>query len=113
MHLALDIDDTVTAAPAMFSSMARAVKAGGGTVTILHGVKAPTVGQSDRDQAQNTLTGSGFTGPVDRLVCVPKPIALNKAMWAKQNGVDLLIDDEKKNVAKTAKVGVPAARFKQ
>lgn len=112
MHLALDIDKTITAAPGMFADMARAVRANGGKVTVLHGVKANKVRPADLQAAKAALLTCGFTSDLyDALQCVPQPVARNKAAWSAENGVDLLIDNRKKNIGRAARKGVRAAHF--
>lgn len=112
MHLALDIDNTITAAPKMFADLAQSVKDNGGTVTIIHGVKATEVTPDDEQEAKTLLAANGFSDDAyDTLAVVPNPISTNKAMYAKQHGVDLFIDNRKKNVKRAASIGVPSAHF--
>jgi hypothetical protein len=88
MHLALDLDDTITAWPAAFKLFAQAVRSAGGTVTII------TL-RREREAAIADLARHEV--PYDRLETPPEDRTRNVFEWKAERcrdlAVDVLIDD--------------------
>ena len=88
MHLALDLDDTITAWPDAFRLFAQAVRSAGGTVTII------TL-RRDREPAIADL--AHYEIPYDRLETLPQERTRGVFEWkaevCSELSVDVLIDD--------------------
>lgn len=110
-RLGLDLDSTITAAPAQLATLAKAVKDGGGSVYIIHGAADGLSAKQNKALAAAKLTVAGFDGLYDDIDTVPKPYAKNKAAAARKRRLDLFVDNRKKNAKKVAKAGIPAAHF--
>ena len=95
----------------MFAALAKAVKDAGGSVVIVHGACKDMTPAEDLAQAKAKLSAAGFDGLYDDLVVADRPRASSKAMYCRQAGVDLFIDNRKKNAKRVSEAGIPAARF--
>lgn len=109
MKLGLDLDSTITAAPGAFSALARSVKESGGTVHIIHGADKP--GPTDQAVAKARLAQCGMDGLYDSLDIASKPIAKSKAAIAGRLGLDMFIDNRKKNAKRVGQAGIASAHF--
>lgn len=101
MNIALDVDGTVDAFPAVFDSLAAALEAAGHKVYVITGVEADTVTQADVEAKQGYLKSLGFTAYTAIYVC-PTPHDTHKADLVKQLDIALLIDNSKANVKAVA-----------
>jgi hypothetical protein len=88
MHLALDLDDTITTWPDAFRLFAQAVRSAGGTVTII------TL-RREREPAISDL--ARYEIPYDRLETLPQDRTIDVFEWKAERcselAVDVLIDD--------------------
>lgn len=109
--LGLDLDNTITAAPNLFKSLAQMVKDGGGEVHVVHGASKDGSPEDDTTEVRNQLSTLGFDGLYDTIYVAPRPRSQSKAAYAKDQGLDLLVDNRLKNAMKTAEAGTPAAHF--
>jgi predicted ABC-type transport system involved in lysophospholipase L1 biosynthesis ATPase subunit len=101
MHLALDLDGTISAAPSIFAAMGASLIDNGHTVTVLTGAlhdfpdSAKTV-----DGRLNQLRNLGLQPQLhftDVHICIGVSggeVAQLKRAYCKETNVDLLIDDE-------------------
>lgn len=96
MHLAIDLDRTITAAPKLFAKLLAALHEAGEEVTVLTG------GDPDKDgeAKEQLLTEAGCAGLYDKLKIVAKDgpgLPENKAVWCKKHDVDVFIDNDLAN----------------
>jgi hypothetical protein len=95
---ALDVDGTINAAPAMFATLMRSLKAGGAQVTVLTANK----------DAGKILASLGMADCYDAIVHVDgeglDEIAEAKRSYCQSAGVDLCVDDTSQNVVAVSQV---------
>jgi uncharacterized HAD superfamily protein len=109
LRFGIDLDHTITAAPALFAWLAQAIQAAGGEVHILTGDKG-VASPSDADYAQkaSVLTALGIS--YDALYVAPHPIAAHKAEYCKTVGINWFVDDRYRNVIEVSQI-CPTALF--
>lgn len=98
MLVASDLDGTIDAAPDVFAPLFAAIRQAGHQLAILTGVKgAATITPADVQAKQQRLAGYGIA--YDQLAVFPDDGQLPqlKAQWCQQNGVALLIDNDRGN----------------
>lgn len=99
MLVALDLDGTIDADPAVFGSLMQALHAAGHRVVILTGGSAKKVGKDEVQAKCGYLNELGVGHCWDEIVVFGDPPHEAKAAWCAKHAVDLLID----NSTKTAK----------
>ena len=99
---AFDIDNTISASPALFSWLTDAIQKAGGEVHIVTSVHADEA--TDVDYATRKAQLKSFDISYDDLYIAPVPIAKNKRRYAKTVGIDLFFDDRFANVLEISKV---------
>lgn len=95
MHIAIDCDQTITAAPELFGVVMTALRDAGVRVTVL-------TANDDPGAPANLLESHGLQDCYDALVVVTNDDderAAAKARYCDEAGVDLLIDDNPENCA--------------
>lgn len=110
MMVCVDLDDTIDSFPAEMRAIMTSLTACGHTVWVVTGTENPDPTETDCKEKQFLLTQLGFTrttpavhgqpgvsGQYDNIVVLPPPHPENKAQWLKDNGADLLIDNDKAN----------------
>lgn len=109
-HCAIDIDGTAAAAPQQIQELASALMAAAHRVTIITGIADDIVTQEDFDEKSQYLCALGMAESYNDMVVISNNVkgglAKAKAMWCKNHGVDILIDNNKEN-AKAAISYVP------
>jgi len=94
LHVAVDLDGTITAAPKKFAKLLADLHDGGEKVTVLTGGNPDT----DVDAKKELLEECGCDGAYDDLVIVDQgQVAENKAEWCKENDVDVFVDNNLAN----------------
>lgn len=122
MHVAVDLDGTIDAAPAVFQSLLAGLKAAGHVITVLTGASdKDTTGVNVKEIAANKkqyLDKLGLGEAYSQLVVLPQGKDVKatkagdldlhdlKADWLKSNNVDLFIDNDKGNARAAVKAGV-------
>ena len=110
MRIAVDIDGTIDAAPAECRTIMSSLKAAGNRVVVLSGTPFPTASQASWDEKRDYLVSLGCGACWDELVLVPHEpgeLADSKAKYCKDNGIDILIDNDKSNARAATGAGVP------
>jgi hypothetical protein len=95
--LAIDIDGTADCDPPVFLSLMQALRCAGHRVVILTGCSNSEVVPQDIIDKETYLTALGLGEAYDQLVVFADPPAEPKAEWIKNNGADMLIDNNRKN----------------
>ena len=98
--IAIDYDKTWSAAPELFTALARALRK----------AKAKVVVLSANEDAEADMKAQGIGDAYDSIVVVAEPSGPAKAKWLKENNADLLIDNKHANVEAAMKV-TNAAEF--
>ena len=110
MKIALDLDNTIDAAPIQYASMMSAWKAAGHSVVVLTGTSGEpaslAVWQAKADYLQSLGCGACWTD-LTVIASVDGDTADYKAEWCKENSVDVLIDNTKDNAKAAVSAGVP------
>lgn len=103
---AVDIDGTITADPALFAWLFRAIRQAGGTVAILTGAHGQTTVTPQDVQAKQSLLDQLGIGDYAQLVVFPDPedgsIATAKSAWCEAHGAMVLIDNRKSTATSAA-----------
>ena len=95
--VAVDCDGTADAAPTIFLSLMQALRAAGHRVVVITGDSATIVTQQSLEDKATYLQGLGLGDAYDELVVIADPPHEAKAQWLKDNGADLLIDNDRQN----------------
>jgi hypothetical protein len=107
VRVGLDIDGVISACPALFSFLSKAIQAAGGEVFVVTGCHTqPTEMLTETRKAQL----AGWNIAYDVLYLAPRPIAANKAKYAKQVCLDFFIDNRGLNIMEVGAV-CPVALF--
>lgn len=101
--IAVDINGTIDAAPAVFESLLSALRAAGHQVVILTGCSAPKPTKQDVAEKAQLLESLGCGACYDKLVVFGDPPHKGKAKWCKKHNVDCLIDNSVKNAQLASK----------
>jgi HK97 family phage prohead protease len=112
VKIAIDIDGTIDAAPRPLQSVMSALKANGHTVVVLTGTQNGDPTPEDFEQKANYLNSLGCgSACYDQLEILNgtkhQDLAELKGKWCKDNGVDILIDNDKDNAKAASADGVP------
>jgi hypothetical protein len=110
MKIALDLDNTIDAAPKQMQSLMSALKSTGHDVTVLTGSSSEPMTEQDWQDKANYLNGLGCGACWDSLVVLSHAngdTADLKAKWCKDNSVDILIDNSKDNAKAATAAGIP------
>ena len=110
MRIAVDIDGTIDANPDEMRSIMGSLMAAGHHVIVLTGTSDRVATQVDWDDKFDYLRSLGCGAVWDQLVVVPHgkgEVADVKAQWCKDNGVDVMIDNDKGNAKAAIDAGVP------
>jgi|SRR5208282_1543989 len=102
MLTAWDIDGTIDAEPSLMQSLMSAVKAAGHQVVVLTGCGQEKPEASDIKAKGEYLQSLGCAHCYDQLVVLGEPAAENKALWLKNSGADLLVDNALANAKAAA-----------
>jgi hypothetical protein len=94
---AFDVDGTIDADPPLFLSLMQALRAAGHSVVVLTGAGTDKVAPDDIAQKKEYLQSLGCADAYDKLVVFAAPPAEAKAAWIKNNGVDVLFDNNRGN----------------
>lgn len=123
MHIAVDLDGTLDAAPVQFQGLLSALKAAGHTVTVLTGavvVAGKPVPQDVISAKKSQLNQIGMSEVYNQLVVLPQnpknakvgkskdgDLDLHdaKAEWLQNNHVDIFIDNNVGNAKAATKAG--------
>ena len=110
MKVAVDLDNTIDAAPKQLQSLMSGLLAAGHLVVVLTGTAedAPSqeVWQAKADYL-NTLGCGSCWSSMTVVASADGSGAEAKAKWCDENGVDILIDNSKDNAKAATKAGVP------
>lgn len=110
MKIVVDIDGTIDANPDEMRSIMGSLMQAGHYVVVLTGTQQDPVTQTEWDSKCNYLISMGCGAVWDELVVVPHvsgELADVKAQWCRDNGVDVMIDNDKTNAKAATKAGVP------
>ena len=110
MKIAADIDGTIDANPDEMRSVLSALMQAGHYVVILTGTSEPPATKDDWDNKAAYLRSVGCGACYDELVVVAHKkgeLGDVKAQWCVDNGVDVLIDNDKGNAKAATKLGIP------
>ena len=110
MKIAVDVDGTIDANPDEMRSIMGSLMQAGHTVVVLTGTATTTATKKDWDQKVAYLRSVGCGAVWDQLVVLAHDkgeLADVKAAWCADNGVDVLIDNNKDNAKTATKTGIP------
>jgi hypothetical protein len=111
MLVAIDLDGTITAAPAQARQLLLDVMAGGGHVTVLTGIddgSSPNQAGWDAKAAKLSAIGCADCWHDMVLIGAQEPeLAAAKADWCRSHGVSVFVDNTKANTKAAAAAGVP------
>ena len=100
MRIGIDVDGVISAEPKLFAFLSKAIRKAGGEVFILTGAS----------QVDNKQRLDDWDIKYDALYVAPRPIAKNKAQYAKNAKLDFFIDNRGLNVLEVGAV-CPVALF--
>ena len=107
-HIACDVDGTADAAPHQIQELLQSLRAAGHRVSILTGTGDDEVTQDIFTAKANYLNSLGCGSCWDDMtVLSDKDIPGTKATWCADNGVDIMIDNDKDNAKAIAAAGIP------
>lgn len=96
MLVAVDIDGTIDADPAVMLSLMQALRAAGHMVVVVTGSSETTVTPNEVAKKKQYLQSLGVGKAYDQLVVFPdSDIANAKVKWLTDNKADVLIDNKK------------------
>jgi hypothetical protein len=110
VKIAVDIDGTIDSNPDQMRSIMSAMQQAGHHVVVLTGTSEPPATKADWDTKATYLRSLGCGSCWDQLVVIAHEtgnLAAAKADWCVDNGVDLLIDNNKENAKQATKAGIP------
>ena len=102
MHVVVDLDGTIDAAPNQMQELLTALKAAGHRITVLTGSSDPNVGPQDFAEKSQYLASLGCGNCWDDMTVLgaqDDELSQAKADYCKSNGVDIVIDNDKTNAA--------------
>jgi hypothetical protein len=107
MQIAVDIDGTLDAYPNELRGIMGSVMAAGHQIYILTGTQDDVATQDDWQKKVDYVKALGCESVWDKLIVVSgDDIAKAKAKWCKDNGVDVLIDNDKDNAKAVTAEGI-------
>jgi hypothetical protein len=98
MHLAIDLDDTITIDPHFYATLGKLLINSGWTITIL------TASLEDEPTIVKQLSSLGMDGSYSQVVIVDQPASVTKPKFCKKHSVDALIDNRADTIAAVADV---------
>ena len=110
MRIAVDIDGTIDANPDEMRSIMGSLMAAGHTVTVLTGTSDEVATETDWQNKYDYLKSLGCGAVWDTLCVVGHEVGdldAQKAKWCAENGIDVLIDNDKGNAKAAIAAGVP------
>ena len=103
MNVAFDVDGTIDSFVRPMQSTMSAYTAAGHRVYVITGIEAEAVLPSDVAAKQQYLSAMGIgTDCYFQLIVCPKPHPDNKAKAIQDNDIEMLFDNDKKNVKAAA-----------
>lgn len=110
MKIAVDIDGTIDSNPDEMRSIMGSLMQAGHTVVVVTGTSDPVATQARWEDKVAYLRSMGCGAVWDQLVVLAHDkgeLADVKAQWCSDNGVDVMIDNDKGNAKSASKIGIP------